>query len=411
MRLLFLSNFYPPVDLGGWEQWCQEIADEFKRRRHDVIVLTSRFRRDEVRTVDPHVHRELYLENDLDHYQPLDFLLHSSSRDHFNHIYLKNLIADYQPQMALIWGMWQLDPTLAAMMEQILDGRVAYYLCGYWPIEPDIHTAYWSDQNATQTWGRLLKSIAGPVALRRLRQARAQRPRFDHVTCVSQAVLDILRSGGLPLASARVLYGGIDLTAFQPPSQERTFRPPLKLLYAGSITPAKGVDTVINAMAILAERFAPDVFHCSVIGALNNDFARNLQKTVHEHRLETYVTFYGWIQKDQMPEIMQEHDVLLFPSSYQEPLARMTMQGMASGMVLVSTTTGGSKEFLVDGQNSLTFTAGDAQGLAGQIERLFHDPVLCCHLSNGGYRTAHEQFNFARMADELESVTAEVASA
>ena len=48
MRILFLSNFYPPVSRGGYEQWCQEVADGLVARGHEVTVLTSDYRRSEV---------------------------------------------------------------------------------------------------------------------------------------------------------------------------------------------------------------------------------------------------------------------------------------------------------------------------------------------------------------------------
>ena len=43
MRILFLSNFYPPHAIGGYEQWCQEVADRLQARGHVVTVLTSRY--------------------------------------------------------------------------------------------------------------------------------------------------------------------------------------------------------------------------------------------------------------------------------------------------------------------------------------------------------------------------------
>ena len=73
MRFLFLSNFYPPADMGGWEQWCQEIAVNFAQKGHEVAVLTSRFLREYVTDTEPAIYRDLYLESDLKHYKPLDF--------------------------------------------------------------------------------------------------------------------------------------------------------------------------------------------------------------------------------------------------------------------------------------------------------------------------------------------------
>src|SRR5687767_4370547 len=42
MRLLFLSNFYPPVRSGGYDQLCQDVARTLEARGHTLSVLTSR---------------------------------------------------------------------------------------------------------------------------------------------------------------------------------------------------------------------------------------------------------------------------------------------------------------------------------------------------------------------------------
>ena len=132
-HLLFLTNFYPPAELGGWEQWCQEIADEFIARGHRLTILTSRFRRDQVAMLEPHVHRRLHLESDLNHYRPIEFFTELRQRDAFNRKTLIKLVDSEQPDVIVIWGMWQLNHQLAVLAEELRPNRVAYYFCGFWP--------------------------------------------------------------------------------------------------------------------------------------------------------------------------------------------------------------------------------------------------------------------------------------
>ena len=66
MHILFLSNFYPPASRGGYEQWCQEVLEGLRRRGHDVLVLTSDYKRSELSAPDPAwVERSLHLEMEL----------------------------------------------------------------------------------------------------------------------------------------------------------------------------------------------------------------------------------------------------------------------------------------------------------------------------------------------------------
>ncbi len=63
MKLLFLTNFYPPSSRGGYEQWCQEVTDGLRGGGHDILVLTSTHGRNDSNSLDPSwVRRELYLE-------------------------------------------------------------------------------------------------------------------------------------------------------------------------------------------------------------------------------------------------------------------------------------------------------------------------------------------------------------
>ncbi|HKP11994.1 MAG TPA: glycosyl transferase family 1, partial [Blastocatellia bacterium] len=41
MRILVVSNFYPPHFIGGYELGCRDIVDALRSRGHDVRVLTS----------------------------------------------------------------------------------------------------------------------------------------------------------------------------------------------------------------------------------------------------------------------------------------------------------------------------------------------------------------------------------
>ena len=103
-----------------------------------------------------------------------------------------------------------------------------------------------------------------------------------------------------------------------------------------------------------------------------------------------------------MSTILQQFDVLIFPSIYEEPLARITQEAMASGLVVVGTTTGGTKEFLRDEGTGLTFTPEDADGLAEQVTRLSLDPDLCNRLAQAGRQAVLENFTLDKMVKEIE---------
>ena len=75
MRILFISNHYPPCDSGGWEQNCQEMVERLQARGHSCHVLTSRYGVCGRVQAEEGVTRSLHLEADAHYYRPVDFFL------------------------------------------------------------------------------------------------------------------------------------------------------------------------------------------------------------------------------------------------------------------------------------------------------------------------------------------------
>ena len=61
MRILVISNLYPPHGLGGYEERCKVCVDALRQRGHEVAVLTSSYGHDPEQPQQPEegVHREL----------------------------------------------------------------------------------------------------------------------------------------------------------------------------------------------------------------------------------------------------------------------------------------------------------------------------------------------------------------
>lgn len=43
MRILVISNLYPPYYIGGYELACKNVADGLRKREHEIVVLTSTY--------------------------------------------------------------------------------------------------------------------------------------------------------------------------------------------------------------------------------------------------------------------------------------------------------------------------------------------------------------------------------
>jgi glycosyltransferase involved in cell wall biosynthesis len=308
--------------------------------------------------------------------------------------------------------MWNLSKAVAWKAEQLCPGRVAFYIANDWPYAPDPHTAYWLEP-ARNPVLKTVKHLISRLPLRVVEQDTLKyRLDFEHVMCVSQAVKENLAlHAGLEECRMRVIHNGVETDLFIPHMRPgRRADAGLSLLYAGILAPHKGVHTAIEAMGILArEHKGPDIT-LSIAGSGNPDYESLLKKTVKEQGLEKQVRFLGRLPRSNMPELLRKFDALIFPSIWEEPLARVMQEGMASGLAVIGTLTGGTGELLVNGETGLTFEPGNAAGLAQQIERLFSERGLRDRLAENGRRAVVTRFGMDRMLDEVEAALTGIVS-
>jgi glycosyltransferase involved in cell wall biosynthesis len=96
----------------------------------------------------------------------------------------------------------------------------------------------------------------------------------------------------------------------------------------------------------------------------------------------------------------------VFPVTWDEPWGLVPLEAMAVGRPVVATGTGGSREYLADGENCLLFPADDARTLAARLRRLAGDPALRERVVAGGRRTAATYTEAAFEATVLEALEA-----
>lgn len=401
MRILLLSNFFPPLHLGGYEELAADVVTALRERGHRVDVLTSNLRA-HAAPADPSVHRVLHLEIDL---RPgratLGFFAGRRRRAAIDAARLRDTIAVTRPDVLLVFGMWNLPRTLLALAEAWHLPPLVYYVADYWPTLPDAYALHWQAL-AARWWTRLPKSVLAEIIRRLYRPPPPPALAFAHAVCVSHAVRARLIDAGLPFTNARVIHNGIDLRCFpfRPPRQ--TDRRPISVGYLGRMAPEKGVATAVAAMAGLVQR--GQAAHLTLAGRAERQTTMALRRQIERLRLSDRVTLRGLVPRDQVPALLAEFDVLVVPSVWPEPLARTIQEGMAIGAVVVATPVGGTVEIVEDGVNGLLFAPGDAAALAERIERLSRDPVLRASLAAAGRRTVEAHFDLPRTVDAIEEV-------
>jgi glycosyltransferase involved in cell wall biosynthesis len=408
IRILFVSNYYPPHGLGGYEQWCQEVAEGLVARGHQVRVLTARRagERGGCGTSNGvELARRLHLEVEGGLVRTVVRLVLARRRvERADLHHVRSAIRGFRPEAAVIWGMWNISRSVPALVEQLLPHRLAYYFCDYWPLLPSAYVQRW-ETPARRVATAAPKAALARVFLARLRAEPSPRLRFEQPICVSRAVRHILADSGVPVERARIIYGGTQADNPAPghaADRPARLEPDVRLLYAGRLTPTKGVHTIIRAMGQLVNDGSREPT-LTIIGHGDPDYRRELLRLARACGVSDRVILQDGISRANMPAVLASHDLLVFPSEWEEPFARVVLEAMAAGLAVVGTTTGGTGEVLVDEETGLTFPPGDAVALARQLRRLLEDAPLRQRLAHAAGRRVRREFSLTRMVDQFES--------
>jgi glycogen(starch) synthase len=409
MKLLFISSQYPPHELGGYEQWCREVTVGLQARGHEVRVLTSQFGVQSPSEMNSNgVTRSLFLQADLNYYRPLDFFLKRSHQERANIQELEKTIAQFRPDLIMIWGMFSLSFNLPYWAEKRMPGRVAYYVASYWPTDMDLHHSYWQ-LPARRPLTELIKRPLRRLALSQLRrEGYPPKLAFERAVCCSHFVRnELVQAGKLP-PSARVLYGGVDPEPFLRHQVEnhKVKDEALHLLYFGRLVPDKGVHTAIEALGILRQRGSVDGVDLTILGDGHPDYKSQLHQRVQELQLEDHVHFSGRVAREEIPAWLSRFDVFLFTSIWPEPFGRTIVEAMVAGLVVIGSDVGGSREIFQYYDENMLFPPGDPYSLADRIIRIKQDPGLRQRLVTIGRRTALERFTLTHMIDGMEAYLA-----
>src|SRR5690606_4984442 len=186
MRILFLSDFYPPrYSSGGLERSCQEMVEGLKARGPQIRVLTSRALSAEVHHQDPPwVQRTLHLEMEFASFvNGLHFFTRRKQREQENLTILRRCVDEFQPDIIFICGMWNLPRSTAALAEQLLPRGFDCYIADHWPALPERQALPWQ-QPASSAATRVPTAVLPIVAIAIRGRERLAAPRSPHVIFV-----------------------------------------------------------------------------------------------------------------------------------------------------------------------------------------------------------------------------------
>ncbi len=385
MKILVLTNLYPPDVLGGYEMGCRQATEALRAAGHEVRVLTSVPRTHEVQA-ETEVHRSLKLSDVYDQYSmwkatPLNRSLRfqeAFALQAFNVHILAQAIENFQPDVVYAWNLIGLGGLgLLAAIQHLGVPWVMHLMDNV----PKILCSSSFDAKPA------IPAVASAFT-------RLCRGRF---ICCSQATLDEITDGGVPIADRTTIIPNWITTAGTPLRSD--YRPGghLRMISAGTICSHKGSDIIIRAATILRDRghtnFSIDLFGLESDPTFRTMILSAKLEMVHLRGFQT--------QAELIPRY-SNYDLFLFPTWAREPFGFAPLEAMAHGCAVMMSRVNGCAEWLADGAECIKVDR-DPTAFADGIEQILRHSIPLEAIGRRAARTVQRWFSLDAVIPLIEA--------
>ena len=406
MRILMLSQFYPPI-IGGGAIHTRSLSIELVARGHDVAVVT--------------LGHQGQAEFELDHGVRLYRVRSSMRRTPW-------LFSDEGRQYAPPFP----DPEVVLALRRIIGRERPEIVHAHnWLVYSFLPLKAWSGARlivtlhsydlvcAKLTFLHHGSACDGPGFTKCLRcAAQHYGPARGTPIVLSHWVMDIIRRGAvdmfLPVSQSAAVGNGLagsrlpfqvvpnflpgDAGVPQGDPEPYLAQLPVEdyLLFVGYFNPLKGVDVLLRAYAGLTH--APPLV---LIGYTTPEWS-----IASVDRPANVFVFKNW-PRCALMEAWHRSMMGLAPSVGPETFGMVVMEAMATGRPVIASRIGGLVDLVADGETGYLVQPGDAPALQQAIERLLADPDLRRRMGQAALRKVVE-FQASAVVPRIEKVYEQV---
>jgi len=417
MKILVLTNLYPPHHAGTFDVRCESVVNNLKLRGHTVRVLTSTHGM-LLQQQGGDVERRLKLNGVYDHPLVTSYGDLKKIETHNNAV-LRETFASFAPDVVHIFSLTGLSKSLLFTLRHARVPTV-FDVADTWltlDLRNDPWLRWWNHPAGNMARKALELSgarngldDAAPTRVMkgydRMPELFAEPPvvnsigsfRFDRIYFASVSLKESAEAAGFQVSHADVIYPGIPTQNFV--NEVRPSSAPIeKLLIVAALTKRSGVLTALHAIHEL--RKSKIKVSLSIYGKGDSAYVAELRSLIALQQLPVEFMNVSNFVKD-LPAVYRRHDAYLYTSEEPEPFSFTILEAMASGLPVIGTAIGGTGELLRHGENSLTFTPGEAYELAQRIQELQISPALRAQMADNAQQEVLANFNETVVTDRIE---------
>ena len=380
MRIIVVSNLYPPYQLGGYEIACKNLVNGLRSLGHEVHVMTSPSHLDGGGGQE-HVSRCMELRafqpvtSDISHAH-----FESAASNYTNTSLLLDRIREFRPDCVFLFNIYGLGGLALLDALNSLEFPWVMYLMDRLPemlqhrLNPALLALYQAGDFSLYRSGKFI-SISRHLLREITTMCRTGFP-FD---------ADFIPAWSDADERSRQRVHAADGT--------------IRFVNAGALKPHKGIHIIIEAAALLKERTLRD-FTINFYGEGDQGYYIDLCK---QNQVSSRVFFNGLRSQEELMRIYLDSDVFLFPTHHREPFAFAPVEAAAAGCVPIISNLCGNAERFVHNVHCLKVSR-DPNSLADAMALVCESPSILRPIAQNAQSLTRQDLSFSHCLDRVERV-------
>lgn len=209
----------------------------------------------------------------------------------------------------------------------------------------------------------------------------------------SESMSRDLIDGGLHPELLKIWKRGIDHTIFSPSKRDESLMKLITgnnnpcILFVSRLVWEKNLQTMFDVYKIIEKKELNYNFIVVGEGVAKEDCKREMPKAF----------FLGHLGHEKLAAVYASADVFFFPS-VTETFGNVVLEAMACGLPCVIADGGGSRDFIMNGENGFLCKSDDAADFVNRIEQIIEQPMLARQISESGL-TLSKKYIWENLAD------------
>lgn len=399
MRILYLTDEFPPTVTGGAAIVAYNFAAALFKKGYEVFIITANQDRtcagesevDGIKVFTFYSKYPNFLRHYISLYNPfavfnIKKILKNIKPDVVHAHNVHSHISYHSLKLAKKFGC---KVFLTAHDTMLVSYGKTYFPCG----NNDFKITAWQNIKIA---GKRFNPFRNIAIKRYLRYV-------DKVFAISLALKEFLASNGI---ESELLHNGINVKEWEKTDYEKIneFKNEFNItnkkvvLFGGRLSGAKGGEQIIKSFNLVLKRFADAVL---LIAGKKDEYARIMFNLANKEGISDKIIFTGWLDREKMKMAFFASDVCVTPSVYFDPFNLFNIEAMAAGKPVVGTCFGGTPEIVVDGQTGYIVNPLNCEEMGKKICELLSADGKSFVFGENGRKRAEEFFSLEKQAEKL----------